>query len=81
MKNVWMKLKALRVVLKKLNVEEFKFIKRKIELSRIELEKVQQDINSDSNAEMLLKEKELMMNLEKWSMIEEGALRQKSRAK
>lgn len=41
MKNVWMKLKALRVVLKKLNVEEFKFIKRKIELSKIELEKVQ----------------------------------------
>ncbi|XP_009788441.1 uncharacterized protein LOC107829432 [Nicotiana tabacum] len=81
MQNVWMKLKALRTVLKKLNVEEIKFIKKKIELGRIELEHVQKIIDVNSNYDLLRKEKELMQNLEKWSMIEEGALKQKARAK
>ncbi|XP_019255322.1 PREDICTED: uncharacterized protein LOC109233927 [Nicotiana attenuata] len=80
-KNAWMKLKALRIVLKKLNVGEFKFIKKKIELGRIELEQVQKNIDTDNTSDMLLKEKELIQNLEKWSMIEEGALKQKAGAK
>ncbi|XP_019251069.1 PREDICTED: uncharacterized protein LOC109229979 [Nicotiana attenuata] len=66
MQNVWMKLKDLRTVLKKINVEEFKFIKKNIELGRIELEHVQKIIDADSNYDQLRKEKELMQNLEKW---------------
>ncbi|XP_075098821.1 uncharacterized protein LOC142175737 [Nicotiana tabacum] len=79
--DVWMKLKALRPVLRKLNVEEFKFIRQKIEIARIELEKVQRSIDANCSVEMLLKENELVQNLEKWDMIEEGALKQKARAK
>ncbi|XP_070035392.1 uncharacterized protein [Nicotiana tomentosiformis] len=79
--DVWMKLKALRPVLRKLNIEEFKFIRQKIEIARIELEKVQRSIDANCSVEMLLKENELVQNLEKWDMIEEGALKQKARAK
>ncbi|XP_019242200.1 PREDICTED: uncharacterized protein LOC109237736 [Nicotiana attenuata] len=81
MQNVWKKLKALRPVLRKLNVEEFKFIRQKIEIARIELEQVQKSIDTSSSSELLLQEKELIQNLEKWDLIEDGALKQKARAK
>lgn len=42
MKNIWMKLKNLRPVLRKLNNEEFKFIKQRIEKARQDLKSTQE---------------------------------------
>lgn len=60
MQDVWLKLKVLRPVLRKLNVEEFKFNRQKIEKARIELEKVQRNIDTNCSDELLLEEKELV---------------------
>ncbi|XP_069143402.1 uncharacterized protein [Solanum lycopersicum] len=65
MKQVWCKLKDLQHVLKKLNRKDFKYIGKQIDMARIEI----------------ANEKELLIKLEKWSLIEESALRQKSRIK
>ncbi|KAH0682270.1 hypothetical protein KY289_020022 [Solanum tuberosum] len=58
MKNVWLKLRALKPLLKKLNNREFKNVRQQIDNVRIELK-----------------------NLEKWSLIEENIVKQKSRAR
>ncbi|XP_019240934.1 PREDICTED: uncharacterized protein LOC109220919, partial [Nicotiana attenuata] len=81
MQNIWMKLKTLRSVLRKLNVEEFKFIRKKIEKARIDLARVQRSITTNCSDKLLLEEKGLIQNLEKWDLLEEGALKQKARAR
>ncbi|XP_075092565.1 uncharacterized protein LOC142172779 [Nicotiana tabacum] len=45
MKNIWVKMKCLRPVLKRLNNEEFKFINQKIEKARQELAITQEQIH------------------------------------
>ena len=80
MKMVWYKLKALQPVLKQLNKREFKYIGQQIEEARNELAGIQDQLYSQANDELVTKEKELLINIEKWSMIEGSALRQKSRA-
>ena len=81
MKKVWCKLKDLQHRLQQLNRKEFKYIGRKTEQARIEVANVQSQLNEQATDELVMKEKELLINLEKWSLIEENALRQKSRIK
>ena len=81
MKMVWNKLKALQHVLKQLNNSEFKFISKQIEDARTELAEVQNQLGNQAKHKLVGKEKELLTKLEKWSMLEENALRQKARAK
>ncbi|XP_015081413.1 uncharacterized protein LOC107025058 [Solanum pennellii] len=49
--------------------------------ARMELAEIQEQLYSQANDELIAKEKELLIKLEKWSVIEESALRQKARAK
>ncbi|KAH0642027.1 hypothetical protein KY290_033632 [Solanum tuberosum] len=81
MANIWAKLRALRQVLKDLNKEEFKSITTKINTARQELLQIQEQINQQCTDELLCKEKQILLDIEKWSLVEESALRQKSRAK
>ena len=48
-------------------------------MARLEIAKVQDQLNEQVTDELIVQEKELLIKLEKWSMIEESALRQKSR--
>ena len=80
MKMVWNKLKALQHVLKQLNNREFKYINKQIEEARNELAEVQNQLSNQAKDDLIGKEKEILTKLEKWSMLEENALRQKSRA-
>lgn len=81
MQNIWLKLKILRPVLRKLNVKEFKFIRQKIKKAIIDLDRVQMSITTNCSDELLLEEKGLIQNLEKWDLIEEGTLKQKARVR
>nr|XP_010321228.1 uncharacterized protein LOC104647500 [Solanum lycopersicum] len=80
-KEIWNKLKALQPVLRQLNGREFQYIGQKIEKTRSELVELQEQLYSQARDELVAKEKELLINMEKWSMIEESALRQKARAR
>ena len=66
-------------MLKQLNRKEFKCIGKQIDMARIEVANVQIQLNEQVTDEFIVKEKELLIKLEKWSLIEESALRQKSR--
>ena len=68
-------------MLKQLNRKEFKCIGKQIDMARIEVANVQNQLNEQATDELIVKEKELLIKLEKWSLIEEIALRQKSRIK
>ncbi|WMV24160.1 hypothetical protein MTR67_017545 [Solanum verrucosum] len=81
MANIWAKLRALRQVLKILNNEEFKNTTTKVNAARQELIQVQKQIIQQCTDELLCKEKQTMLDIKKWSLVEESALRQKSRAK
>nr|XP_016447535.1 PREDICTED: uncharacterized protein LOC107772550 [Nicotiana tabacum] len=81
MNNIWLKLKALGPLLRKVNVQEFKYIKQKIERDRVDLINVQERICTQCIDDLLIEERSLMQNLEKWDLPEEGALKQKARAK
>ncbi|XP_009609222.1 uncharacterized protein [Nicotiana tomentosiformis] len=81
MKNSWMKLKALRPIFRALNNEQFRTISLKNEQARVELENIQRKINAACNDSLIGEERNLLQNLEKWSLIEECILKQKSRAK
>ena len=50
-------------------------------MARSEFAKVQDQLNEQITDELIVQEKELLIKLEKQSMIEESALRQKSRIK
>ncbi|XP_060178252.1 uncharacterized protein LOC132608207 [Lycium barbarum] len=80
MRNVWCKLKSLRYRLKQLNKVEFKGTTEKIVQARIELQDVQTKLVSHYSDQLVNDEKEILEKLEKWSMIEESILQQKSRA-
>ncbi|XP_015081362.1 uncharacterized protein LOC107024978 [Solanum pennellii] len=77
MKKVWCKLMDLQHVLKQLNRKEFKYIRKQIEMARLEIAKVQDQLSKQATDDLIVQEKELLIKLEKWSMIEESALRQK----
>ncbi|WMV30837.1 hypothetical protein MTR67_024222 [Solanum verrucosum] len=79
MKNIWMELKKLRVGLKNLNKKEFMGIRHTIEKTRSDLQ-VLQEINAVQYSDQRMdQEREMLVQLEKWSLIEESGMRQKSR--
>lgn len=63
MKNIWMKLKNLRTVLRKLNNEEFKFIKQKIKKARQDFKSTQEQIQLKNNIDLLAEERKLLQEL------------------
>ncbi|KAH0639679.1 hypothetical protein KY285_036265 [Solanum tuberosum] len=79
MKHVWYNLKKLKAEFKQLNNDEFKHIGQKVIACRNELEMIQTEMRSDHSNYLIMKEKEVLLNLEKWSMIEESVLKQKAR--
>ncbi|KAH0712194.1 hypothetical protein KY289_008153 [Solanum tuberosum] len=81
MKKVWCKLIALQLAVRQLNNKEFKYISQQIEKARYELSRIQEELYDEATDDLVEQEKEIMMKLEKWSMIEESALRQKSRTR
>ena len=48
-----------------------------IEMARLEIAKVQDQLKEKATDELVGMEKELLIKLEKWSLIKESALRQK----
>ncbi|XP_075080191.1 uncharacterized protein LOC142165728 [Nicotiana tabacum] len=79
MKNIWMKLKALKPLCKKLNKEEFSCISQKIDITRQQLKLVREQIAQHYIDEQVIEEKEAAQVMEKWFLIEESVMRQKSR--
>ncbi|XP_060184875.1 uncharacterized protein LOC132614435 [Lycium barbarum] len=77
MNNVW--LKNLRHVLKQLNTTEFG-VSERIALIRSELQDVQSALVDHYSDALADAEKQLVQQLEKWSLIEERIFQQKSRA-
>lgn len=71
MKHLWYNLKKLKSDFKQLNNDEFKHIGQKIIACRTELELIQTEMRTDHSDYLIMKEKEVLLNLEKWSMIEE----------
>lgn len=81
MKEVCVKLRNLQPVLRHLNNTDFKGISQNIDQARQELNRIQKQMNHNITDELVAQEKETLIKLEKWSMIEENTLRQKSRTK
>ncbi|KAH0776289.1 hypothetical protein KY290_007700 [Solanum tuberosum] len=81
MENLWRKLRILKSPLKDLNKEEFKGIEMKLSKARMDLQQVQDQLTRNGSDSLMLLEKKILQDLEKWSNIEESALKQKSRAK
>ena len=75
MKQVWCKLKDLQPVLEQLNRKEFKYIGKQIEMARMEVANIQTQLSVQVTDELIMQEKEMLIKLEKWSLIEESALR------
>ncbi|XP_055822001.1 uncharacterized protein LOC129890481 [Solanum dulcamara] len=65
MANIWAKLKALQKILKTLNKEEFQNISTRINEARLELIQTQKQINQQCTDELLCKERQALMNIEK----------------
>ncbi|XP_075086042.1 uncharacterized protein LOC142168789 [Nicotiana tabacum] len=81
LKSVWTRLTDLKPALKALNSREFRGITQKIEKARIDLRVIQEQISLNCNDALLDMEKKTLLNLEKWSLIEESVLQQKVRAR
>ncbi|XP_075079797.1 uncharacterized protein LOC142165056 [Nicotiana tabacum] len=81
LKTIWTKLKALKAPLKSLNAKDFKDITQRIEKTRLELKEIQEQLANIYSDGLLHKEKKTLLNLEKWSLIEESVLQQKVREK
>ncbi|XP_070049964.1 uncharacterized protein LOC142171954 [Nicotiana tabacum] len=80
MNKIWKKMKLLKQGLKKLNVEECSKILEKIQATKNKLQQVQREMRTtDHSEELKSTEKDLKENLEKWVMVEESILKQKSR--
>ncbi|XP_019225096.1 PREDICTED: uncharacterized protein LOC109206700 [Nicotiana attenuata] len=79
MKRIWDKLKSLRPQLRHLNDVEVKGITMKIDQARAALKVIQQQMHQQYTNTLAASEKECLLKLEKWSLIEDGVLRQMSR--
>lgn len=64
-----------------MNNIEFKGIRQNIEQARHELNRIQNQMGIILTDELITQEKKTLLKLERWSMIEESEVRQKSRAK
>ncbi|KAF3673258.1 hypothetical protein FXO37_07080 [Capsicum annuum] len=79
-KGVWMNLKALKPHLKQLNNNNFRGVTEKIACIKIELMDTQARMVTQYKDSLAGNEKNLLQQLEKWSLIEESIHQQKSRA-
>lgn len=79
MKNIWLKLKALKPKFQQLNAEEYKGITEKIDQSRKDLKDIQAQLTEQYTDALVDQEKICLQQLERWSLIEESILQQKSR--
>lgn len=79
MKNIWMKLKALKPLFKKLNKEKFSYITQKVEVTKQQLRSIEEQLAQQYTDALMIEEKETAQDLEKWSSIEESVMRRKSR--
>lgn len=70
MKHVWYNLKKLNSEFKQLNNDEFKHIGQKVIACKDELELIRTEMRIDHSDYLIVKEKEVWLNLEKWSTIE-----------
>ncbi|XP_059306326.1 uncharacterized protein LOC132057742 [Lycium ferocissimum] len=80
MRMVWQRLKELRPAFKKLNNEEYKGVTEKINTARAQLKSVQAKMAQNYDDQLADVEHVTLQQLEKWSLIEEKILQQKSRA-
>lgn len=78
--NIWAKLKAPKLEFKHLNNEYFRNTTQNIEKARLDLARVQRQMQTRYSDQLLTQEKCILQNLEKWSLVEENIMRQKSRA-
>ncbi|KAH0675354.1 hypothetical protein KY285_023155 [Solanum tuberosum] len=76
---IWYKLNLLKSLPKDLNIKEFKNVRSNTVKAREELRRVQIELHAQYSDLLLNQEKRLLHKLEKWSMIEESILKQKSR--
>ncbi|XP_019263452.1 PREDICTED: uncharacterized protein LOC109241192 [Nicotiana attenuata] len=82
MERIWQKLKAVNIELKKMHTEEFKKVRETVRTIRKQLQETQEKMQDPNHpTDLFDTEKELRRKLEKWVLIEESILRQKSRTK
>lgn len=62
-----------------MNNDEFKSISQKIDNTRADLRRLQIQIQQQYTDELAIQEKEALLQLERWSMIEESILKKKAR--
>ncbi|KAM3286589.1 hypothetical protein P3S67_025388 [Capsicum chacoense] len=83
MEKIWKKLKLMKGAMKELNSREFSNAETKVQSFRKQLEDVQillrTSLTSLTDQQVYDKEKEIKLNSEKWILVEESILRQKSR--
>lgn len=68
-------------MLRKLNNDEFRGFNQKMEETRKKLVDIQVQIHAQCSNALLEIEKDMLQNLEKWSMIEESVLKTKIKSK
>ncbi|XP_019236893.1 PREDICTED: uncharacterized protein LOC109217117 [Nicotiana attenuata] len=82
MHDIWWKLKAMKKELKQLNHTELRNVGERIEFYRQKLQDIQTQRGHHTQPDLLFEEeKEVKVELEKWSLVEESILKQKSRNK
>ncbi|XP_075074577.1 uncharacterized protein LOC142162154 [Nicotiana tabacum] len=80
MERLWLKLKMMKQQMKMLNATNFSKVDVRVQIARQQLTELQEQMRDSLPAhELYIKEKELKENLEKWILVEESILRQKSR--
>ncbi|XP_059310873.1 uncharacterized protein LOC132062291 [Lycium ferocissimum] len=80
MEKIWYKLKHMKGVMKKLNQKEFSNVEQRLQSVRHQLSEVQKQLRTKYNDPALYdKEKMHKVEVEKWSLVEESILRQKTR--
>lgn len=81
MKNIWLKLKALNPKLKSLNNTNFRNMSQKNFLAEEDFQITQEQINTQYTDQSLEKKNQLLINLDKWSQVEESEIKQQARVK
>ncbi|KAH0744663.1 hypothetical protein KY290_032656 [Solanum tuberosum] len=80
MKNIWIHLRSLKQKFAKLNQEEFKAVTQRLSMAKTELVNIHEQMVLQYIDGLQNQEKNILKYIEKWSGIEEGILKQKSRA-
>lgn len=80
MYSVWVNLQRLKDKVGQLN-KEVSLLERKLDNLTVQLQNVQGKLDADPfNGQLISKEKELLVQIEKWEGINEKVMRQRSRA-